>query len=380
LILAGAILSILINPLLFAALDWYLSRGQVAGGDAKQGAPDEGEPAREPIPVTHLRDHVVLVGHGRVGSVVSAGLKDSRMPLLLIESDEGIATKLKDAGVDVISGNAADPDVIRAANFAAAHCLIVAIPDAFEGGQVVEQARAINPGLPIIARAHSEEEIAHLEKHGASSVIMGEHEIAKAMLEAIGPYADSPGTQAHAGEFGTMATTTVDLAMFKDAMILLATAAIIVPLVKRWKVSPVLAFLLAGTILGPKGLGAIPGIPLLDWITVGDEKGLGIIGELGVVFLLFLIGLELSPARMLTMRRLVFGLGTLQVLVSTVLIALFAGQFGAKPGAAVIIGASLALSSTAIVVEVLSQQRRLTSATGRVSFAILLLQDLAVMP
>lgn len=177
-----------------------------------------------------------------------------------------------------------------------------------------------------------------------------------------------------------MATTTVDLAMFKDAMILLATAAIIVPLVKRWKVSPVLAFLLAGTILGPKGLGAIPGIPLLDWITVGDEKGLGIIGELGVVFLLFLIGLELSPARMLTMRRLVFGLGTLQVLVSTVLIALIAGQFGAKPGSAVIIGASLALSSTAIVVEVLSQQRRLTSATGRVSFAILLLQDLAVMP
>ena len=178
-----------------------------------------------------------------------------------------------------------------------------------------------------------------------------------------------------------MAATPFDPAIFKDAMIVLATAAVIVPLVKRWRVSPVLAFLLAGTVLGPKGLGAFAdAIPQLHWITVAEERGLGIIGELGVVFLLFLIGLELSPARMLTMRRLVFGLGTLQVLISTVLIALVAAAFGAKAGSAVIIGVSLALSSTAIIVEVLAQQRRFTTATGRVSFAILLLQDLAVMP
>jgi CPA2 family monovalent cation:H+ antiporter-2 len=178
-----------------------------------------------------------------------------------------------------------------------------------------------------------------------------------------------------------MTTTPVDPAIFKDAMIVLATAAIIVPLVKRWKVSPVLAFLLAGAVLGPNGIGAFAGmLPQLGWLAVGDEKGLGIIGELGVVFLLFLIGLELSTARMLTMRRLVFGLGTLQVVLSAIPIALVASWLGARPGAAVIIGASLALSSTAIVVEVLSQRRRLTSATGRVTFAILLLQDLAVMP
>ncbi|NJO22973.1 MAG: potassium transporter TrkA [Sphingomonadales bacterium] len=178
-----------------------------------------------------------------------------------------------------------------------------------------------------------------------------------------------------------MTTTPVDPAIFKDAMIVLATAAIIVPLVKRWKVSPVLAFLLAGAVLGPNGIGAFAGmLPQLGWLAVGDEKGLGIIGELGVVFLLFLIGLELSAARMLTMRRLVFGLGTLQVVLSAIPIALVASWLGARPGAAVIIGASLALSSTAIVVEVLSQRRRLTSATGRVTFAILLLQDLAVMP
>ena len=76
-------------------------------------------------------------------------------------------------------------EVIDAANLAGARCLLVAIPDAFEGGQVVEQARAVNPRLPIIARAHSEVEIEHLRKHGATQVIMGEHEIAKAMVEHV---------------------------------------------------------------------------------------------------------------------------------------------------------------------------------------------------
>jgi len=81
-----------------------------------------------------------------------------------------------------IAGNAADPEIIAAANLGAARCLLVAIPDAFEGGQVVRQARAINPTLPIIARAHSEEEIDHLKRHGADIVVMSEHEIAKSML------------------------------------------------------------------------------------------------------------------------------------------------------------------------------------------------------
>jgi CPA2 family monovalent cation:H+ antiporter-2 len=81
-----------------------------------------------------------------------------------------------------LSGNAADPEILKAANLGQARCLLVAIPDAFEGGQVVQQARAINPALSIIARAHSEPEIAHLMKHGATLVVMGEHEIAKAMI------------------------------------------------------------------------------------------------------------------------------------------------------------------------------------------------------
>ena len=172
-----------------------------------------------------------------------------------------------------------------------------------------------------------------------------------------------------------------DFTIYREAMIVLATAAVLVPIGQRFKLSPILGFLIAGALLGPNGLGALTGYaPPLRWITVSEEKGLGAIAELGVVFLLFIIGLELSFKRLLTMRRLVFGLGSLQVGISAVVIGIIAALLGAGPGAAVIIGLSLALSSTAIVIEVLSRQHRLATGTGRTSFAILLLQDLAVVP
>jgi CPA2 family monovalent cation:H+ antiporter-2 len=117
-----------------------------------------------------------------VGRIVSSGLRDRQVPLLIVEEIRPAAQQAREAGFEVIHGNAADPDVIGAANLEAARCLLVAIPDAFEGGQVVAQARALNPTLPIIARSHSDEETAHLVKHGATRVIMGEHEIAIAML------------------------------------------------------------------------------------------------------------------------------------------------------------------------------------------------------
>jgi CPA2 family monovalent cation:H+ antiporter-2 len=198
LILAGAILSILLNPLLFAALDWYLAKGEKAETQAADSA-EPAEPAREPIPLTRLRDHVVLVGHGRVGSVVSDGLKDAQTPVLLIEENEDLAQRQREAGFETITGNAADSDVLQAANLTEARCLIVAIPDAFEGGQVVAQARAANPDLFIIARSHSDEETEHLVKHGANSVIMGEREIAKAMLADIPRGSGSSEVQAHSG-------------------------------------------------------------------------------------------------------------------------------------------------------------------------------------
>jgi CPA2 family monovalent cation:H+ antiporter-2 len=173
----------------------------------------------------------------------------------------------------------------------------------------------------------------------------------------------------------------IDLLAYSDALLVLGTAGVIVPVVHRWRVSPVLTFLGAGAVLGPLGLGAFRGtFPSLQWVTVTDTRNIAGIADLGVVFLLFLIGLELSYERLLTMRRLVFGLGSLQVGLSATAISVAAAYFGNSGSASVIMGLCLALSSTAIVIEVLAQQRRLTTSAGRASFAVLLLQDLAVVP
>ena len=140
------------------------------------------EKAREPLRATQLSDHIVLVGYGRVGSVVGRSLREARVPLLVIEDDPQIAERLQKEGVEAMTGNANAPDMIDAANVKGARALLVAIPDAFEGGQVVAKARAAKPELTIVARAHSDEEVAHLKQHGANLVIMGEEEIAKAMI------------------------------------------------------------------------------------------------------------------------------------------------------------------------------------------------------
>jgi len=186
LILAGALLSIMATPFLFAAADWIYAHHEPprkAPAEAPTAPEPSETPTREPIPVTTLTNHTVLVGYGRVGTVVGAALKDAAMPLFVIENDEDIVDSLRKQGIEAIAGNAADPELARAANYPAARCLLVAIPDGFEGGQVVEQAHAVNPRLPIIARAHSDEEIAHLKRHGATKVIMGEHLIAHAMID-----------------------------------------------------------------------------------------------------------------------------------------------------------------------------------------------------
>ncbi|HEY7550338.1 MAG TPA: YbaL family putative K(+) efflux transporter [Hyphomicrobiaceae bacterium] len=196
LILAGAIVSILLNPVLFAAVDRYVAmvrppaRRKTAPAPAP--APEAAEATaqtdagtREPIRATGLTGHVVLVGYGRVGRLVGGGLRSRQMRALVIEENESATAEAKAAGMEVIQGSAADREVLKAANLGAARCLLVAIPDAFEGGQAVAQARAANPGLRIVARSHSDEETKHLEKHGASRVIMGEHEIALAMLDDL---------------------------------------------------------------------------------------------------------------------------------------------------------------------------------------------------
>ena len=183
LVLAGAIISIMLNPLCFALLDRMLAKKEESATPEK---PAEPAAPRIPLEASKLSNHVVLVGHGRVGSVVSKALRQAQVPILVIEDSPGSVEKLRQEGIEVITGNAAAPDMLQAANVGAARGLLVAIPDAFEGGQIVAKARAISTTLPIIARAHSEEEIAHLKHHGANTVIMGEQEIAKAMIAQIG--------------------------------------------------------------------------------------------------------------------------------------------------------------------------------------------------
>jgi CPA2 family monovalent cation:H+ antiporter-2 len=170
---------------MFSALDRLLHQREKAAAEVATAAAETEAATREPLRPTDLTNHVVLVGHGRVGRVVSRLMADRGVRVFVIEDDEDAVAELEARGIAALAGNAADPDMIAAANLRAARCLLVAIPDAFEGGQVVQQARAINPGLLIIARAHSDAEILHLMKHGASLVVMGEHEIAVAMANHV---------------------------------------------------------------------------------------------------------------------------------------------------------------------------------------------------
>ncbi|MGO4715083.1 YbaL family putative K(+) efflux transporter [Bradyrhizobium sp. 2TAF24] len=197
LVLAGSIVSILLNPVCFAVLDRVLAR-EAAKTPAPQPAVAKPEAPRDPLPVSALSDHVVLVGHGRVGRAVGTALRSAGTPMLVIEDAPGAVERLRSEGIEVITGNAAASGMLEAANVAASRALLVAIPNAFEGGQIVAKARALAPQLRIIARAHSEEEIAHLTHHGANSVIMGELEIAKAMITEVANAARVPGSAATA--------------------------------------------------------------------------------------------------------------------------------------------------------------------------------------
>ncbi len=169
---------------------------------------------------------------------------------------------------------------------------------------------------------------------------------------------------------------------YKDVVLFLATAGVVVPLFRQWKVSPILGFLGAGVVLGPWGLGALAGrFPILESFTIARPDQVAQLAELGVVFLLFMIGLELSWERLRLMRRYVFGLGAAQVALSTAAIAgvgLMGGLGSAAAAAAV--GVALALSSTALVMPILTEHRRQHSTAGRATFSVLLFQDLAVAP
>ena len=180
LILAGAILSIMLNPLVFAGVDWLIARLE------RRNAPSPSRAAApKAIPVTHLTDHTILVGYGRVGNIIGNDLKQKKLPFLVIEASDSTVSKLRENGIEALMGNAAQPEVLKAAGLPESRNVVVAIPEAFEAGQIVQQARAANANIRIIARAHSDAEVEHLQGLGADMVIMGEREIARGMIEEL---------------------------------------------------------------------------------------------------------------------------------------------------------------------------------------------------
>ena len=172
-----------------------------------------------------------------------------------------------------------------------------------------------------------------------------------------------------------------ELAHYKEALLFLATAGLVVPLFRRLKINPVIGFLIAGVLLGPAMLGALAQrIGPLAFLAFDDVAEIAPVAELGIVFLLFTIGLELSWERLVRLRRLVFGLGALQVFGSAAALGAVALLFRVPPAAALVLGFALALSSTAVVIPVLAERKRLASAGGRTIFSVLLFQDLMVAP
>lgn len=173
----------------------------------------------------------------------------------------------------------------------------------------------------------------------------------------------------------------VEVALFKDALIVLGAAAVVVPIFHSLKVSPVLGYVLIGMVVGPFGLGAFTtDVPWLTYFTIDDKGGFSHVAEFGVVLLMFMIGLELSLERLRLMRRLVFGLGAVQLIASALTIGIVAYGVTGNVTVATVIGLALAMSSTAIVTQILAERKQLTAPWGRASFAILLFQDLAVVP
>lgn len=168
LILAGALLSIFVNPFIF---NWLVPKRQ-----------EKVDPVEAPADTGDLHDHVVLIGYGRVGKLIARDLGARDRSFILIEDQADTAKEAKEAGLNVVRGNALDPAALEAAGIERASKLLIAIPEGFEGGAVVEAVRKVRPDIAIVARAHSDAEVEHLEAAGAGEVVMGEREIASRML------------------------------------------------------------------------------------------------------------------------------------------------------------------------------------------------------
>lgn len=187
LILAGAIISIALNPLLFHAIEpiqaWIRSRSTIA---RLLERPDD--PLAElPMSVdqAHLTGHVVLVGYGRVGRRIGEALTKRGIPFVVAEQNRELVEELRNRGMLAVSGNSSDPAVLIQAHIARAHILVIATPDSFHVRRIIEIARMLNPSVETVVRTHSDEDAALLQKEHAGKIFMGEHELALGMTRYV---------------------------------------------------------------------------------------------------------------------------------------------------------------------------------------------------
>jgi CPA2 family monovalent cation:H+ antiporter-2 len=179
LVLAGALLSIIANPLIFAVLDQWEAR-------QAKSEPDTPSKPAQPVdlgPPRPTEGHAILIGYGRVGGEIAKLLRERQVPLVVIDDDMDLVQKARDAGFPAIRGNAAAHRVLDEAAPATAKLVVLAIPQALEAGEVIARLRALNPELTILARAHSDSEVRHLLAHGADGAVLAEKELAHSMAE-----------------------------------------------------------------------------------------------------------------------------------------------------------------------------------------------------
>ncbi|TPG64125.1 YbaL family putative K(+) efflux transporter [Ewingella americana] len=180
LVLAGAILSIMLNPLLFSLLESYLVKTETIEDQSVEEAVED----EKQIPFD-LCNHALLVGYGRVGSLLGEKLQAAGIPLVVIENSRPRVEALRAQGISTVLGNAANQEVMDLARLDCARWLLVTIPNGYEAGEIVASARVKRPNIEIIARAHYDDEVQYIMERGANEVVMGEREIANSMLNML---------------------------------------------------------------------------------------------------------------------------------------------------------------------------------------------------
>jgi len=175
LVVAGALLSIVANPLLFVLLERYLSK-------RRPEAVTIPEPARQPL---EIRDHAIVVGYGRVGEQLAKLLRERGVPVAVVVDSEHRVDAARADGFPTIRGNAVVPEVLEEAAAEHAKMAVFAIPNALEAGETIARLKQINPEITVLARAHSDGEVTHLLQHGADGAVMAERELAYSLAEMV---------------------------------------------------------------------------------------------------------------------------------------------------------------------------------------------------